>query len=45
MSTSTSVEIKVSKLPALETIANSIVDEAMQEAETFVSSLETQQRL
>uniref|UniRef100_A0A1I8BFS4 Uncharacterized protein n=1 Tax=Meloidogyne hapla TaxID=6305 RepID=A0A1I8BFS4_MELHA len=31
--------------PAVETIANSIVDEAMQEAETFVSSLETQHRL
>nr|CAD2194362.1 unnamed protein product [Meloidogyne enterolobii] len=34
-----------SNLPSVENMANSIVDEAIQEAESFVSSLETQRRL
>jgi hypothetical protein len=37
--------IKEKKLPDVETLASSIVDEAIQEAETFISSLETHQRL
>jgi len=46
-STSVAVENQSlsSNLPSVENMANSIVDEAIQEAESFVSSLETQRRL